>query len=223
MNEHVLIEESKTFESILACQKDLLSVRAWRVTYCLIALCIILSLMILALLVKHDKEVVLIRVDNTTGYAEVMSKVSEEELTSDEALGKFFVSRYISLREQYIYGSLQEDYRLVQLYSDSSVQKDYVDFFDAAGSPDQVYGEDFAVKIEIVSINLSSGTLEQNIATVRFKKAITDLRNHKTKEEYYSARLVFDFSPEEAITDKKRLDNPLGFKVSSYQVTPELN
>lgn len=217
------IEEAKSFESILVLQKDLLANRAWIVSYVLLGLCIILSIIIFLLFWLQEKELVLIRVDNRTGAAELISSVTKSEISEDEAIGKYFASLYLTLREQYIYGSLQQDYQLVQIYSMPSVKKEYIALFDKEDAADRVLGEDFAVKIEIISISIGEATDPYKLASIRYKKKTTDLRNQKTKEEFLAAKIVYDFMLEEQVSSKIRLTNPLGFKVVNYQVTPELH
>lgn len=216
------IEEAKSFEAILNYQKDWIGKKTKLFAYCLLVICIILAIAIAFLVFKDDKELVLIRVDNTTGYTEVLTRVAEQDLTADEALGKFFASRYLTLREQYIHGSVQEDYRLVQLYSSSSERDKYLEFWNKEDAPDAKYEENFSVKIDILAISITSGTGDFKIANIRFRKNILDLRNFKNTEEYFTARLVYDFMPYEEITDKNRLDNPLGFKVEDYEATKDL-
>lgn len=216
------IEEAKSFEAILNYQKDWIGKKTKLFAYCLLAICIILALAVAFLVFKDDKELVVIRVNENTGYAEVLTRVVEEDLTADEALGKFFASRYVTLREQYIHGAVQEDYRLVQLYSASAEQQKYLAFWSKEDAPDAKYEENFSVKIDILAISITSGTGDFKVATIRFKKNILDLRNLKNKEEYHTARLVYDFTPYEKITDKNRLDNPLGFKVEDYETTQDL-
>ena len=96
-------EKGKSFETILTLQKDLLAARAWRICYFFASLCIFLTVIIFAMVLLQEKEIVLIRVDNRTGEAEILSKLSETEITKDEAIDKFFASRYLTVREQYDY------------------------------------------------------------------------------------------------------------------------
>lgn len=216
------IEEARSFEAILNYQKDWIGKKTKLFAYCLLVICIILAIAIAFLVFKDDKELVLIRVDNTTGYAEVLNRVAEEDLTADEALGKFFASRYVTLREQYIHGAVKEDYRLVQLYSGSSELDKYLAFWSKEDAPNIKYEENYSVKIDILAISITSGTGDFKVANIRFRKNILDLRNFKNTEEYFTARLVYDFAPYEKITNKNRLDNPLGFKVEDYEATKDL-
>jgi type IV secretion system protein VirB8 len=222
LNDQSPIQQAKSFETILSLQKKFLAAQAWRICYVFASLSLFLSLIILALILTQEKEIVLIRVDNRTGEAEVLSKVSEEKLTQEEAVEKFFTSRYLMLREQYDYFSLQHDYETVQIFSSSKVRDEYLALFDRSDSPDKVLGEDFNIKVDIVSIAISPATQPYRLASIRFRKKIHDIKNNKTTEKFYTARIVFGFAPEKKIPEKLRLVNPLGFEVVSYQASQEL-
>lgn len=222
MSDRSHFEEGKSFETILTLQKDLLAARAWKICYFFIGLCVFLTVIIFTMVLLQEKEIVLIRVDNRTGEAEILSKLSETEITQDEAIDKFFASRYLALREQYDYFSLQSDYEIVQLFSNPSVKDEYIEIFNRSDSPDIVFGEEFNIKIDTVSITISDATEPYRLASIRFKKRIKDIKNNKIKEKFYTARIVFGFDPNEEVAERVRLLNPLGFKVMSYQVSPEL-
>ena len=220
-NQPATPEQAKSFETILTLQKDLLAARAWRIGYILAGFCLILSLIILTLVLTQKKEIVLIRVDNRTGEAEVLSQLKETSSTQDEAVEKFFTSRYLILREQYDYFSLQHDYETVQLFSSDVVRGNYLKTFDGQDAPHEVYGQNFNITVDIISIAISSATEPSRLASIRFRKKIFDIVNNKTREKFYTARIVFDFDPEKKVSEKFRLANPLGFKVVSYQTSPE--
>ena len=222
LNNKSISEQAQSFETILTLQKRLLAARAWRICYAFAGLCLILSLIILMLILTQEKEIVLIRVDNRTGEAEVLSRLSETSVTQDEAVEKFFTARYLTLREQYDYFSLQNDYEIVQIYSSEPVRDDYINLFERPDSPDKVLGENFNIKVDIISIAISPATEPYRLASIRFRKKIVDIKNNKTKEKVYTARIVFDFDLEKKVPEKLRLVNPLGFKVVSYQISPEL-
>ena len=222
LSEKPVIEQAKSFETILTLQKDLLAQRAWRICYVFASLCVFLSIIILVLVLTQEKELVLIRVDNRTGEAEVISQLKESQTTQDEAVEKFFASKYLTLREQYDYFSLQNDYEIVQIFSSPEVRDEYLNIFEQKDSPDKVFGENFNIRIDVISISINDATQPHRLASIRFRKRVHDIRNKKTKEKYYVARIVFDFEPEKKMSEKLRLYNPLGFTVSSYQVSEEL-
>ncbi|KAJ6644914.1 Type IV secretion system protein VirB11 [Pseudolycoriella hygida] len=126
-------------------------------------LSILLSLSILLLIFLQKKELVLIRVDNHTGEAEILSRLTEKEITKDEAIDKFFTARYLMLREQYNYFPLRHDYELVQIYSNVQVKQDYLLLYEQENSPDKLLGED-AILAEIVPKSSKYDSRIQNIA-----------------------------------------------------------
>ena len=222
LNDQSPTQQAKSFETILSLQKNFLAAQAWKICYVFSGLCLFLSLIILALVLTQEKEIVLIRVDNRTGEAEVLTKVNEETLTQEEAVEKFFTSRYLMLREQYDYFSLQHDYETVQIFSSGQVRDEYLALFERHDSPDKVLGEDFNIKVDIVSIAISPATEPYRLASIRFRKKTLDIKNNKTTEKFYTARIAFGFDPERKVLEKVRLVNPLGFEVVSYQVSQEL-
>ena len=146
-------------------------------------LCLCLSLIILVVFLTQEKEIILIRVDNRTGEAEVLSKLSQSSITQDEAIEKFFASRYLTLREQYDYFSLQNDYEVVQIFSSKQVRDEYLDLFDQTDSPDKELGEDFNIKVDIISIAISPATAPYKLASIRFKKRIQDIKKQQNERE----------------------------------------
>lgn len=220
-NQPTTLEHAKSFETILSLQKDLLAARAWRICYILAGFCLILGVTLLTLVLTEEKEIVLIRVDNRTGEAEVLSQLKETSLSQDEAVEKFFSSRYLILREQYDYFSLKHDYETVQLFSSDVVRREYLKIFEGQDAPHEVYGQNFNITVDIISITISPATEPSRLASIRFRKKIIDVVNNKTREKFYTARIVFDFDLEKKVSEKFRLANPLGFKVVSYQTSPE--
>ncbi|WP_239528760.1 VirB8/TrbF family protein, partial [Stenotrophomonas maltophilia] len=70
----------------------------------LIALIIVLPL--------KETETYIYSVDNQTGRAEEMTKVTNSTLNENEAVSRFFVDTYLKAREGYNYFRLQQDYDL---------------------------------------------------------------------------------------------------------------
>ncbi|MCV5333943.1 VirB8/TrbF family protein, partial [Escherichia coli] len=63
-----------------------------------------------------EKERAIVGVGEKTGRTELITQVKQEKILQSEALGRYFVNTYITLREGYNYPSLQYDYETVQLY-----------------------------------------------------------------------------------------------------------
>ena len=67
--------------------------------------------------------------------------------------------------------------------------------FEGYDAPDQVYGQNFHITVDIISLTISPATEPFRLASIRFRKKVVDIQNNKTKEQFYTARVVFGFDP----------------------------
>lgn len=106
-----------------------------------------------------------------TGRTELITQVKQEKILQSEALGRYFVNTYITLREGYNYPSLQYDYETVQLYSSNTVKDDYLRLYNSDMAPDKIYHNNGSyVAVEVISNIISDATAPDKLASVRFKK-----------------------------------------------------
>lgn len=174
-----------------------------------------------------NTEVEIWTVDKNTGQTEKVSRVKDENLTKDEALGRYFVTQYIKAREGYNYFRLQHDYDMVMLWSAENVANDYTAIFKTDARPTIVYKKaQRTVDIEIiypVFINPSSQKGDPDLlATVRFKKIIKDVTTNRSVEETWVARMTYRFMPDVEKKESERNANPLGFIVTSWVAEKEI-
>lgn len=163
-----------------------------------------------------------IRVDNTTGMVDIITSVNEANFTSNEALDKYFATMYVKAREGYYYDILQNDYELTQILSFPNVASEYLKIYEGDKARDQVLKDDFEVEIDIVSVTLSNSA-GTSVATIRFNE-ITKKRDSKTivSNKAKIATLAYEYQPQSLTTEKERIKNPLGFKVSTYRIDDEI-
>ena len=130
---------------------------------------------------------------------------------------------YVRLRERYVYPSLQDDYATVQIYNSPQVNDDYLALYAGKDAPDKVYQNGaHAVRIDILSNQITGGTDPDNVATLRYKKTIRRLADNSTRTEYWDARLTFHSDPGREMSDSEREVNPFGFTVTSWQADREI-
>lgn len=167
-------------------------------------------------------ETYVIRVDNTTGMIDIITSVNEEQFTGNEALDKYFATMYVKAREGYYYDILQNDYELTQILSLPNVASEYLRIYEGEKARDQVLKDDFEVEIDIVSVTLSNSA-GASVATIRFNE-ITKKRDGKTlvANKAKIATLAYEYQPQSLTTEKERIRNPLGFKVSTYRIDDEI-
>lgn len=159
-----------------------------------------------------------IQTDKQTGIPEVINAVEPNTLSANEALDKFFVNQYIQSRESYTYQTIQKTYLDTQLYNSNQVNRQYVDSMKQPNSVDKV------MKQGTVNVLVKSVILEKaagiNNATARIDKIYTNSQGEQTKRSYV-VRTSYEYHPEGKLKLSYRMENPLGFYITSYQIVEE--
>jgi type IV secretion system protein VirB8 len=218
-----LTKESRTFE------KDMFNnLEKSRKLICIIAsvffvYSLALTITFVFLLPLKQVQPYVIRIDNNTGYTDVIPSLTDDSFTPDEALDRFWVSNYVELREKYVYETLQQDYERVQLYGSGKVNKQYLDYFKSDNAPHKLYGNNSMIEVKILSINIgtSTGETETKIANVRAELTKTDLSTNEKISKRIFATISYDYNPNLSLSLKYRTTNPLGFQILSYTVDTE--
>lgn len=223
MSEQTLIADSRTFEQQMI-ERDKRAMKAGFITGGAGLLIAVLALIAVVLILPLKQTVVeLYTVDNHTGRVEHVTRASKTSLTAEDAYQKAMTASYVRLRERYVYPSLQDDYRTVQIYNSPQVNDDYLALYAGKEAPDKVYQNGaHAVQIDVLSNQLTDGTAPDKVATLRYKKTIRRLADNSTRTEYWDARLTFHSDPGREMSDTEREVNPFGFTVTSWQVDREI-
>ncbi|HCI5999584.1 type IV secretion system protein [Enterobacter cloacae complex sp. RIVM_C039474] len=223
MSEQTLIADSRTFEQQMI-ERDKRVMKAGFITGGVGLLIAVLALIAVVLILPLKQTVVeLYTVDNHTGRVEHVTRASKTSLTAEDAYQKAMTASYVRLRERYVYPSLQDDYRTVQIYNSPQVNDDYLALYAGKEAPDKVYQNGaHAVQIDVLSNQLTDGTAPDKVATLRYKKTIRRLADNSTRTEYWDARLTFHSDPGREMSDTEREVNPFGFTVTSWQVDREI-
>jgi type IV secretion system protein VirB8 len=148
----------------------------------------------------------------------VLRPMRDEGITAGEALRKYFLAQYVHAREIFDPTDIQHAYQTVMLLSDIEVGREYDHWInpDNATSPVKLYA---AKKVKRL-VNIRSITfLAPDTAQVRFT-AIEKLDTSE-RPSYWIATLQFKFVQNSA-DEEERLINPVGFKVTSYRIDPEV-
>ena len=160
--------------------------------------------------------------DRSTGVFDYITTVNQgaiEELEGKEALDKFLVNNYIQTRESYTYQTIQKTYELTQLFSSDDVADQYRKEYDKEDSLDKV------LKTGTATVKVNSIVLEkigsENIATARIEVLYSEKEKLGDYKRNYTVRLSYEFKPEVELNLSSRMENPLGFFVTSYQRVQE--
>ncbi|MGJ3288880.1 virB8 family protein [Klebsiella michiganensis] len=223
MSEQTLIADSRTFEQQMI-ERDKRATKAGFMVGGAGLLTAVLALIAVVLMLPLKQTVVeLYTVDNHTGRVEHVTRASKTSLTAESAYQKAMTASYVRLRERYVYPSLQDDYKTVQIYNSPQVNDDYLALYAGKEAPDKVYQDGaHTVHIDVLSNQLTDGTDPDRVATLRYKKTVRRLADNSTRTEYWDVRLTFHSDPGREMSDTEREVNPFGFTVTSWQADREI-
>ncbi|HEV7775635.1 MAG TPA: VirB8/TrbF family protein [Luteibacter sp.] len=159
----------------------------------------------------------IVRVDKSNGSADIITRVNEQTISFDEAIDKYFLSRYVNYREEYSTAMAYANYESVSLMSTSDVGTAYFAQVNPKNprSPTAVYRTDGSVEASITAISI----LGKGVAQVRFER-IERTPNQEPRETAWIATISYQYL--KASQDAKaRMVNPVGFQVTDYRLDPE--
>ncbi|HEN3641783.1 TPA: type IV secretion system protein [Yersinia enterocolitica] len=218
-----IIASSRTFESILLEKDEREKKLAWRIAAIGFALAAMAITALIILLPLKTTEIELWSVDKQTGRYEYMTRIKEQNISTEKALAQALAGHYVRLREGYNYFALQRDYDDVQLFNSDSVNRDYLDGFNSNQAPDVIFNKaEYVVSIDIISNVHATATDPDHLATLRIKRTIRRIVDNSVKTDVWNIRLTYRYLPRKQLTDSQREVNPLGFIVTSYQRDKEL-
>lgn len=219
-NQNEINSNALNFEASVRYLIEKSNQRAWLVAFISMAISIIAVIAVIFLTPLKTTEPYVIRVDNTTGMVDIITSLQEEQISSIEALDKYFISQYIKAREGYYYKFLNQDYVLTQLMSDENVANEYRAIYAGNNALDQIYKDNVEVSVKILSIVLgnSNGVKTSTIRALITKK---DSVTKSTQQSTKVITLAYDFLLAKT-SEENRILNPLGFKVTNYRVDEEI-
>jgi type IV secretion system protein VirB8 len=144
-------------------------------------------------------------------------------LTASEAINRANVARFVSLRESYDVAMMNlRDWRAVHAMTVPEVGREYSALHAANNprSPFNTLGRTRAIRVRILSIQLLDGADgHPGGATVRFQRSIYDKTSGASRPlDSRIATLGFAYNLALRMDEPDRLENPLGFQVTSYRV-----
>jgi type IV secretion system protein virB8 len=208
-------------------QSRALSFMLW-IYSCIATIAIVaLAFAIMQLTPLKTVEPYLIRVDSSTGIAETLSKNDLQNAkwsqSEQTALDRYFLAKYVIAREGYNYPLRNLKYKEVAVMSTEAVTQTYVDHVVTTNpdSPINKLGKNNIIDIKIKSISFPD-TGKDTVAYVRFTRQVKNLNSsEEAATEHLLATINYRYLKAE-ISNEARQINPLGFTVSAYQLTEEV-
>lgn len=200
--------------------------RAWGVAWAAIAMSLVLGGGYYYMLPLKEKVPFLVMADAYTGTSTVARLVDDSvhrQLTSSEAINRSNVAHFLLARESYDLDMMQlRDWRLVHTMSSSEVAAGYAAEHASNNpqAPYHVYGRGRAIRARILSLVLIGGKgAPPKGATVRFQRSLYDKSTGTSRPlDSKIATLEFEYKSNLRMDEKERIENPLGFQVTSYRV-----
>lgn len=213
-------KESLDFESSVAYLVQQSNKRAWLVAFVSVFIAILSIIAVLLLTPLKTVEPYVIRVDNVTGMVDIITTLTEEQITQNEALDKYFISSYVKAREGYFYEMLNNDYKFVQLLSSNEVASAYRAIYQGENAKDIKLKNNYQIEVEILSIvlNQSNGV---KTSTIRANLKTKNKSQRKKNKQTIVITLAYDYFLGE-LKEESRILNPLGFKVLTYRIDEEI-
>lgn len=213
--ETALSWESARLQMVVASER-----KAWNLVKLLAACFLLTCIALVCLMPLKTVAPYVIKVDESTGMAEVLSIANTREIPVSEMMNKYWVSQYVLARETYDWRTLNQEYIKVRELSLPNVFEPYATQFGThAESLEMRLKDDYRVLVKLSSIVINS----DYIATVRFTKSVHNNRTQTIESEQgWTATIGFEYFPTYEVPEERRIVNPFGFKVTSYRVDPEI-
>lgn len=163
-----------------------------------------------------------IYVDKETGVQQAVVVDDLQKITESEAVARYWINRYVTARERYVYRLLQEDYELVVATSEVPLAREYSKQYEGSNSRAEQIKETMEERINVLSVQVVPG--DRGRGTVRYQKITwrMGLREPESVKTYV-ADLAFTYKNVSQWSGQDLLKNPVGFTVVAYRTTQELD
>jgi type IV secretion system protein VirB8 len=170
----------------------------------------------LLLIPLKEKVPYLYAFDHATGEVTKIGTLESTSLSANWELSRYLLVHYVMNYESFDFDNLNIPYQLVWAQSADHVRSVYEALMksDNKQSPYQRIGKDNYVTVRVIAVN----RLNENTVDVKFEKTLHDRAAHS--EQIIQKEAIIRWEYQTAETTQKMLErDPLGFKVTYYQVS----
>lgn len=174
---------------------------------------------LVALLTRPEPEPTIIQVDKSTGSTMVLRSVKDTSDKYSEVINRYWLANYVRIREDYDWFTIGTQFDAVLLLSEPNIGAEYSNKVKSDSAPLALLKDRGRIEAKIQSIAFIG-----DLAQVRFtteKKSVNGENLDGSPVQKWIATIGFKFAAG-LMTDQQRMVNPLGFKVISYRVDPEV-
>lgn len=194
----------------------------WAVAGVLLVLFLVASTAAFVIWMKLSKPVApdVLAVDHATGQVQVLELFNHKGISDMELVHKLFAKEYVEHRERYIPQQINDDYAATLDMSEGQAKADYAKVFAGPNARHLVLKDSQTWTIDVLSVQLPPDA--SHIAIVRYKKTIWE-GGAPVGSGIFVARFSYRFGNNPAGTERKKISNPLDYKVSSYITDAEVD
>lgn len=177
-------------------------------------------LVILELLPLKSVEPYVIQVDPRTGITETVDPLTVRKFSANEAINNYFLTQYVRAREGYNAVELLHNYNLVRLMSDD---KNVYPQFQQDANPNNPQsnitrlGTTGTRTVRFRSITTIAPQVVQIRLVINERLAPTG----DATELHRIATIKYEYVPTMNLSTEERYLNPLGFRVTEYQLSED--
>lgn len=221
------VSRSVDFELTIADIAKRSERRAWWVAFTAIGMSLVLAGGYYYMLPLKQKVPYMIMADAYTGTATVArldGDFAMRGVTTREAVNRSNVAHFVLARESYDLALVNlRDWKTVQTMSSPGVKAEYTALFSSTNPAGwtKLYGQDQSIRVKLLSTQLIGGGegITPRGATVRFQRSLFNKTNGATRPlDNKIATIEFTYKQNLEMDDQNRIENPLGFWVTSYRV-----
>lgn len=168
-------------------------------------------------------ETYLVRVDNNSGFTDVVKPVSQVKST-EQLDDEFWLATYVRFRESYNFSNNDANYAMVEMLSYDDTFAEYKNFQLSSKGYLNVLGNNRQIRLEINNIGFLNRETGKGTGQVRFTKVVLD-KNGVPDPQLKPTTFISTISYDYLNPTKKSGDqwiNPRGFGIRSYDPTQEV-
>lgn len=201
--------------------------RAWLVAWAASLMSLILAGGYFYLLPLKEKVPYMVMADAYTGtstVARLTEDFTNQRIATSEAVNRSNVAHFVLARESYDVAMMNlRDWTTVYTMSSAEVAAGYSNLHSNSNpdSPYRVHGKGRAIRVRILSIVFIGGSPDTppKGATVRLQRSLFDKATGTSRPmDSKIATLEFSYKANLKMDEEDRVENPLGFQVTSYRV-----
>lgn len=194
---------------------------AWRIAGVAVAICSVVILgQVAERLIRKDPAPTVLSMDKATGVTTVLRPLGDGKDQYDEVLTKYWLSQYVRTCEGYDWYTISDQVEACKLMSESNVAKEQNRKVQAPDAPLNVLKDKGKVVVKIGSIVFMGDSAQVRWTAQKVNQSGENLDG--SPEQKWISTVVSEFRPTERMTEQERLVNPLGLKVLTYRVDPEV-